>query len=254
MPALVCLCGQRVEGDGHAALFAALRAHSDAAHADLNITDEQVQEVVATHARMTPWDGQLRRIDSPPDIRRLTPDLLPDFQRFFDHDAFVDNVWWAGCYCMFYNWPGDLESWNGRTGEQNRAAKSELIGRGETHGLLAYVDGKPAAWCHAAPRTTLPLLNRSPDFVVDDDHSTIGSIVCFVVGAPYRRQGVARSLLDAACDLLRDLGMEIAEGYPPRAPDSDARAYHGPLDMFLEARFKPHTVGERYVIVRKSLV
>ena len=108
------------------------------------------------------------------------------------------------------------------------------------------------AWCHAAPRSTLPRLDRIEEFRIDDT-VRIGSIVCFVIAAPYRRQGIARQLLDAACAGFRSQGLTVAEAYPPKRAASDARAFHGPLEMYLAAGFSPYREGERYVIVRKPL-
>jgi uncharacterized protein YndB with AHSA1/START domain len=43
---------------------------------------------------------------SQPLIRPLTPDRIDDFLRFFDHDAFADNPYWAHCYCTHFSREG----------------------------------------------------------------------------------------------------------------------------------------------------
>lgn len=108
-------------------------------------------------------------------------------------------------------------------------------------------------WCHAAPRATLPGLDRVPEFRCEDDPARIGAIVCFVVAAPYRGQGLARRILDAACEGLHAQGFTVAEAYPAKRETSDARDYHGRLAMYFNAGFALHRESERFAIVRKAL-
>ncbi len=253
MIVMYCPCGVKVEGADDEQLFVVLRDHTAAAHADMNLPEARLRGLVDARSRMNAWDGTTTTLAAPPEVRELAPERTQDFLDYFDRDAFMDNPFWGGCYCLFYQFGGAQEAWEARTPAQNRADKATSIERGEAHGLLAYVDGKPAAWCHAAPRTTLPGLARTDDFRIDDDPSHVGSIVCFNVAAPYRKQGIAAQLLDAACDALRDKGMKIAEAYPPLKPRSDAGAYHGTLGMYEAAGFEQHREGKQYVIVRKAL-
>lgn len=246
-----CICGHRVRGDDDQALFAAYRAHVDGACSEGAISDEEIGRVLTESSRLTRWDGETRRVDGALDVHRLQPELADDFLRFFDRDAFMDNPSWSGCYCLFYQFTGD--DWDAATPADNRQAKELLIRRGEAHGYLAYLDGDAVGWCHAAPRASLPGLDRVPDFRCDDDPAHIGAIVCFNVAAPYRAQGLARLLLNAACDGLRDDGFAVAEAYPARRSRSDARDYHGRLGMYLDAGFAVHRESEHYAIVRRAL-
>jgi ribosomal protein S18 acetylase RimI-like enzyme len=252
MPMIKCVCGEPMSGADDDALFASLRAHSDERHADLNISDHQLRDVIAARSRMSEWDGTRATLTSAPEIRPVTPERRDDWLRFFDRDAFMDNPMWADCYCMFYRFAGSNEAWERRTAGDNREEQAQAIGRGEVSGLLAYVDDKPVAWCHAAPRMQLPGLDRNDEFRTDEPKQ-VGSIVCFVVAAPYRGQGVAGRLLDAACEHLRARGMTIAEAYPPKDPASDARAYHGPLPMYLNSGFEVHREEKQYIVVRRTL-
>jgi GNAT superfamily N-acetyltransferase len=251
VPVINCVCGHRIDSAHDAALFTAYRSHSDEAHRDLGITDDSIRKLVAATARMTQWDGTSKPADGTIEVRALTSELSGDFLTFFDRDAFMDNPDWSGCYCLFYQYRGD--DWETATAEQNRAAKEELIARGEAHGYLAYLDGAPVGWCHAAPRATLPGLDRVPEFRCDDDPARIGAIVCFNVAAPYRGQGLAKRLLDAACEGLRAQGFATAEAYPAKIDRSAARDYHGRLNMYLDAGFVLHRDAEQFVIVRKAL-
>ena len=76
-------------------------------------------------------------------IKALSSELLGDYLRYFDNDAFSDNPRWASCYCHFSQAPHKTEKWSERTADQNRAAVSKMIAGGLMCGYLAYDDGKP---------------------------------------------------------------------------------------------------------------
>jgi GNAT superfamily N-acetyltransferase len=249
VPDLRCLCGDVLPGADEAALLAALRAHARARHADFPLTDARAREIVRAQLRATPWDGRRRALPGALEVRALEPDRTDDFLGFFDRDAFPDNPMWAGCYCLFHQFRGELAEWGKRGEAENRAEKAELVRTGRSHGWLAYAGGRVVGWCHAAPRAELPGLAREPAV----DATPVGSIACFVVAPPYRRSGVARQLLDAACDGFRRAGLAFAEGYPRRGTGSDAHAFHGPLDLYLSAGFAIALENDRVAVVRRPL-
>lgn len=186
------------------------------------------------------------------EVRELKPELLQDWLSFFDHDAFVDNPEWEGCYCHFYHANHAEKDWGERSAAENRAASRGLILSGNLRGLLAYADGKPAGWCHAAPRLLIPNLLTSHGLEVEDAER-VGSIVCFVVAPGLRRQGIARRLLDAACSGFAAQGLAIAEAYPRLNVDGDAANYHGPSSLYREAGFVEYRRLDRVMMVRKAL-
>jgi hypothetical protein len=61
-------------------------------------------------------------------------------------------------------------------------------------GVLVYVDGEIAGWCSVSPRTSYHRLVHSRVIPQLDDEP-VWSVVCFVVRAPFRRQGIAGHLL-----------------------------------------------------------
>jgi len=63
----------------------------------------------------------------------------------------------------------------------------------------------------------------------------VGTAICFVIAPPYRRHGIARRLLDAACEGFAAQGLAYAEGFPVKEPQSDAQAYHGPPSLYQAA-------------------
>ena len=79
---------------------------------------------------------------------------------------------------------------------------------------------------------------------------SVGAIMCFLVEHSHRGQGVARALLDAACDGLRRQGLRIAEANPRLAASTAAENHFGPLNLYLTAGFLVHredTDGSVYV-------
>ncbi len=185
-------------------------------------------------------------------IQALTPDRLEDYLAFFDGDAFADNPDWSACYCYFYHAPGSMKDWEARTAAENRAAVADLIQAGKLHGYLAYVDGRPVGWCHAAPRPEFPNLRRDRQLDTPDA-AAVGSIVCFIVARPYRRRGIARGLLQAACAGFRDAGLTYAEAYPQLNTTDASANYHGPLSLYLAEGFSIVKSFEHFCLVRKTL-
>jgi GNAT superfamily N-acetyltransferase len=250
MARTVCICRAVVEAEREDKLFEAMRAHTDANHAELNISDDQIRQLLAQNADMEPWDGRRRPLPGPVEVVPLTPDRQEDFLTYFDREAFTDNPGWASCYCFFYRFEGSQKEWRQRPKAVNRQAQADLIGGGEASGYLAYAGGRVVGWCHAAPRGDLPLLDAGP---TQDGGERIAAIVCFNVRPAHRGQGVAATLLGEACADLSAKGFTVAEAYPVENPRDDGQAYHGPLSMYLAAGFAETGRKGPYRILRRRL-
>jgi GNAT superfamily N-acetyltransferase len=185
-------------------------------------------------------------------VRPLTHELLDDWLAFFDGDAFADNPDWCDCYCQFFH-VYEEAVWESRTAAQNRAASVEMIQSRRMHGYLAYLDGRPVGWCHAAPRSQLPRIAGDAELAAGDG-SGVGAIVCFLIAAPARRRGVASALLAAACAGFRQQGFAVVEAYPSAVAAGDAANYHGPLELYLRAGFERCGEAGDFVIVRRELI
>ncbi len=173
------------------------------------------------------------------DIKPLSKDLMDDFLAFFDHEAFADNPDWAGCYCQFYHYAAGDPRWDEAGGQENRALAREGILGGRMQGYLAYADGKAVGWCNAGPKAGYIRLMSDQRLCGDDDAHTF-SIVCYVVDARLRRQGIARALLQQACADARKQHYAYAEAYPQLLEASDASHYHGPQSLYEEEGFRVH--------------
>jgi GNAT superfamily N-acetyltransferase len=185
------------------------------------------------------------------DIRALAAERLGDYLSFFDTRAFTDNPRWAGCYCYFpYHDPNGAVPWQKRTAADNRAAMCDCISHGRAQGYLAYENGQVVGWCNAAPRPLYPMLNDPPDVAATEQ----GCIFCFVIAPTHRRRGIARALLDAACDGLKHQGLRTVQAQPSRRAAGEAQHYHGPLEMYLAAGFTiVREEQDGRVLVQKAL-
>ena len=187
------------------------------------------------------------------DVREVTPDTVPEYQRFFDESAFRDYPAWQSCYCMETHRTQSDAEWSERTAGDNRRDMTELVERGRVTALLAFVGDEPVGWCNFGETTQLAgVMHR---FKLEPaDHDGVGSVACFVIAALYRGHGVASTLLDAAIDRLRARGLRAVEAYPSRTDDDSPQAnYRGPLGMFTRAGFEIYRETERYLVVRKTL-
>lgn len=192
-------------------------------------------------------------------VRQLKPELVNDYLRFFDEDAFTDFPHWSGCYCGFYDTPGEDWDPTAKAGPTHRAARADRIISGGAQGLLAYVDSRVVGWCNAQPRPNFRNM-RHYSVAIDNPNEPVGSIMCFLVAHGYRGRGVCTALVKAACDMFQSLGLEIAEGYPTTRPGKRSweipwaeEYYKGPLSVYLKAGFTIHRQFERFAIVRKQL-
>lgn len=173
-------------------------------------------------------------------IKPLVPPLQQDFLRFFDGSAFSDNPKWSSYYCQCFYEDHSVVKWSERTALQNRSMACQRIQNQSMQGYLAYSDGVPVGWCNAAPRNLLHALDNEPVA----DAQVVGTFVCFLVEPSHRGRGVARQLLEAACDGLRRQGLRVAEANPRTTSTNAAENHFDPLKMYLNAGFTVHRQDE----------
>ena len=166
-------------------------------------------------------------------IRRLTPELLGDYLAFFDGPAFADNPGWSDCYCLFPYTDGDDDAFEARPAAAKRVDISEAIRAGRAEGYLAYHGGRVVGWLNAEPRERYPQLTELPA-----DGARIGVTSCFTIDPAWRRRGLARRLLAAAMDGLREDGMTHLQAGPETEPRDDAHRYRGTIELYESAGYE----------------
>lgn len=171
-------------------------------------------------------------------VRPLTPERWPDLEALFNAKGCSVA---RGCWCMFYRRRGargPLPA--GATAAQaNRAELKELTRGGTPPGLIGYRGKLPVGWVSLGPREDYAKLQRSPVMKPVDD-KPVWSIICFVVPAEHRGQGVARALLDGAIAYAKKQGVTLLEAYPVDKPGraQGDTMWFGAKSMYDDAGFE----------------
>lgn len=172
-------------------------------------------------------------------VAPLTPARWPDLEAVFNSRGCSLA---RSCWCMAYRLSGSHEPSRpkGMTRAQaNRAALRALVDAGTPPGLIAYRGKVPVGWVSVGPREDYARLKRSP-IMKPVDEQPVWSVVCFVVPAEYRGQGVARALLKGAMAYARQRGATLVEAYPvdKATRSKDEYMWFGAKSMYDHAGFK----------------
>lgn len=171
------------------------------------------------------------------EVHPLTPQRWPDLEAIFNARGCSIA---RGCWCMFYRRSGaPPPPPRGATRAQaNRADLKRLCDSGPPPGLIGYRSGVPVGWIALGPREDFAKLARSPVMKAVDD-APVWSIVCFVVPAEHRGQGVAAALLEGAIAYARRQGATLLEAYPVDKPGRSHPEFlwFGAKSMFDRAGF-----------------
>jgi GNAT superfamily N-acetyltransferase len=171
-------------------------------------------------------------------VHPLTPDRWPDLEAIFRaRGCSVARM----CWCMYYRQSGaqpPLPAGTTRAGA-NRAALRARVDAGRPPGLIGYRGKVPVGWISLGPREEYAKLARSPVMKPVDDQP-VWSVVCFVVPAEFRGQGVAAALLAGAIAYARRQGARLIEAYPVDRPgrSHDEAMWFGSKSMFDRAGFE----------------
>jgi GNAT superfamily N-acetyltransferase len=247
-------CDASIEADGADDVVEAFVVHGQERHHTWLYPEEAIRNYARNCAeaseRLTGGTERLSEIGDVT-VHPVSEDRVGDWLRFFDHEAFCGNPDWASCYCLEPHVPGtpELE----RPWRETRAAVAERLRCGGTFGYLAYVDDRAAGWVNASFRSDYGLY-RLVDPGGPEPSSVIG-VSCFVIAPPFRRHGIASTLLDRVIADAPARGASWIEGYPYNAPEaSDAGHFRGPRSMYDARGFVPITVRERDTVVRRSVI
>jgi ribosomal protein S18 acetylase RimI-like enzyme len=169
----------------------------------------------------------------------LTAATWPDLEKIFNAKGCSVA---RSCWCMCYRKTGGQE-WGqadyARLKEKNRKALKSLADAGAHVGLIGYEGGVPCGWISFGPREDFKRLANSTIMKPVDDEK-VWSVICFVVPSEFRKQGVARRMLDAAIAFCKKKKVKLVEGYPVDKPgrSSDSSMWFGAKSMFDAAGFE----------------
>ena len=179
-------------------------------------------------------------------------------ERWDDVAALLDASAEQGCWC---------QAWRGRdeiakaTGESRPETLRRQMQGDVPPGFVAYREDVPVGWVGIGVRTETPRLRTSRTLPAVDDRP-VWSIGCFRIRPGYRRQGVARALLDGVVDAARSAGAPGVEAYPidPEGRRVEVGAgFVGIASMFDAAGFRRvlvthgHSGGLPRLLVRLDL-
>jgi GNAT superfamily N-acetyltransferase len=169
-------------------------------------------------------------------VRPLTARRFADLESIFEARGCSVA---RGCWCMYYRESGRPPPLPGKSLRDARKARLEALADADPPaGLIGYRGRMPVGWVTLGPRAHFAKLARSP-VMRPVDARPVWSIVCFVVPAEHRHQGVATALLQGAIDHARKRGVELLEAYPvdKRVPARDEWMWHGAMSMYARAGF-----------------
>jgi GNAT superfamily N-acetyltransferase len=184
-------------------------------------------------------------------VHAVTPDRVDDWLRLFDRDGFAGNPDWASCYCLEPHVPAPPEQPE-RPWRQSRAIVADRLRCEATFGYLAYVEGRAVGWVNASLRSEYGLF-QLVDRNGPPPREVIG-VSCFVIAPPYRRHGVASTLLDRVIADAPARGASWIEGYPHNEPKpNDAAHFRGTRSMYDARGFQPVEVVKNYTVMRRAV-
>jgi GNAT superfamily N-acetyltransferase len=144
----------------------------------------------------------------------------------------------TACLCQY--WRMSSGDYSRSSHETRLAALRAQLAEAPAPGMVAYLDEEPVGWLGFGPRSRVERLVRSRTIPAVDE-LPVWSVYCFTVRVGYRRQGIARALLDGLIDYARAYGAPALEAYPV---DTAGRrihgtaAYVGTAGMFERAGFR----------------
>lgn len=186
-------------------------------------------------------------------IKKLTPELVEDFLRFFDRDAFADHGECAGCYCLESHISQEANQQTWGDFEKRRKMAADFVLQGVMTGYLVYDGPTIIGWCNAGDKLGYEPVCAYEPFVTDGhEKGKIKLIYCFDIAAAYRGKGVARTLIEHILAEAKREGYLYVEAFPSNDPDFPYQ-YHGPLKLYEKLGFETVRELEWCYIVRKTL-
>lgn len=162
----------------------------------------------------------------------VTPQRFDDFA-----DVLNPHRRSTHCWCLSHRLRAkDIDE----LGDGSREAAARALAQREGgFGVLTYRDDLPVGWCHIAPRSDIPRLVASK-LIRPVDDLPVWSIICVVVRAGHRKQGVTAQLIEGAVSHAASRGAPAVETYPvdPQGRMDLTMAFVGTRSMFARQGFE----------------
>jgi GNAT superfamily N-acetyltransferase len=177
-------------------------------------------------------------------FRPVTPAIGGDLERF-------STTYGTFRWCSCQRWRMRSTHFREAGKEGRVAALARQVVAGQPVGVLAYDGGDPVGWCSIAPRESYAAILASR-VIPQLPGERVWSVACFFIAPRARRQGLRRTLLEAACGYAAEAGAAVIEAYP--SPDGKAYRYMGTRELYRAAGFAevPVPPGRRPVMRRPA--
>lgn len=166
------------------------------------------------------------------EIKKLNPDRIQDYVAFHERLDFHHAPEWRGCYCHFYHSQDNIFPWTKEIIHQHKLDVIRNIEDRIMTGFLAYDQNQVIGWLNANDLDTYHRIKKELQPYVEGQKVALS--ICFIVDPLYRKQGVARRLLDHAIQYYQDLGYDGMLALPSTDQESKEKHYHGSLHMYVE--------------------
>lgn len=193
------------------------------------------------------------------EIKRLSPDLVDDYVKFFDETPHDDNVDEHKCYCVGWCSTDHRIETDFSSASKRRDLAIQYVQSGIIQGYLAYSGGNVIGWCNANSKSDCLHCSswlrfmQSFNAVETDENSRVKSVFCFVIAPEMRRKGVAKLLLERVCEDAAKEGFDVVEAYPNKEFVDIARDFMGPRKIYESTGFSAYCEVEDRVVMRKKV-
>lgn len=178
-------------------------------------------------------------------IRKLDKNFADEYIDFFDNRAFSDGSAEKGCYCVWHHWTDKHEYERSLMPDNEkqyckRNYTKKLIQNGILNGFVALYNNQITGFCNSDIKDNYFRLDREnfPHSWKDTNvNDKILSIVCFIIDPGMRKNGIAKALLNYACQYAKEHGYDYVEGYPSQGK-FNIKNCCGPVSMYTSLGFE----------------
>ena len=143
-------------------------------------------------------------------IRPLSMETWPAFEDLGNRH----NGVWGGCWDTWFHVAKHGTPGPDASAARTRDFKKQLVEAGHAHSALVF-DGETAiGWASFGSPEELPGIHHSKQYLAETERLPDYRVTCFFTDKNYRRQGVAKTALRGALELIAQDGGGVVEGYP----------------------------------------